>query len=309
MPNGTCHGCAQALHEFISLDGQKRLEARVKAMAPWPIGKGQTGAIRHRNVEPEAQCNGVIWFYNEDPTPPGGEAYMGWFSNPIVNKAVQTFGGAPPPKPRPIEQALFHNLDAGGEILQSWDVTQHVRQLVKDNSCHTLTTELPLRDALVQRGALSAAPIFVADPAGISEGTPPNVKPEPAQEAQATRGAEPDSAPEAESESAPEDARAKAGPELATVGEPVLPEPAQEAESAHEAEPQPYPAAKPGADPAAEPEPEPDPEPEPEPEPAAAVRDPVVAPVGARLTVIVDGVPHDFDGLAPKLCVRTAMKC
>lgn len=276
MPNGTCHGCAQALHEFISPDGQKRLEARVKAMAPWPIGKGQTGAIRHRHIEPEAQCNGVIWFYNEDPTPPGGEAYMGWFSNPIVNKAVQTFGGAPPPKPRPIEQALFHSLDADGEILQSWDVTQHVRQLVKDNGCHTLTTERPLRDALVQRGALAAAPVFVADPAGISEGMPPEAEPEPAQEAQSARGAEPEPAPEAEPEP---------GPELPTVEEPEAePEPAQEVE------PEPDPAAA-------------------EPEPAAAAAAAVREAVGARLTVIVDGAPHDFDGLAPKLCVRTAMKC
>ena len=48
---------------------------------------------------------------------------------------------APPPKPRPIEQALFHSLDATGEILQTWDVTQDVRQLVKDNSCYTLTID------------------------------------------------------------------------------------------------------------------------------------------------------------------------
>ena len=129
-------------------------------MAPWPIGKGQTGAIRHRHIEPEAQCNGVIWFYNEDPTPPGGEAYMGWFSNPVVNKAVQTFGGAPPPKPRPIEQAFFHSLDADGGTLQSWDVTQDVRQLVKDNGCHTLTADRPLRDALVELRKLKLLPTW-----------------------------------------------------------------------------------------------------------------------------------------------------
>lgn len=220
-------------------------------MAPWPIGKGQTGAIRHRMIELEAQCNGIIWFYNEDPTPPGGEAYMGWFSNPIVNKAVQAFGGAPPPKPRPIDRAFFHSIDADGEILKTWDVTQYVRQLVKDNSCYTLTTARPLRDELAERGALDV-PVFVAVPDGISEGTPPAAEPESA---------------------------AKAGGVVAS-------------ECAPEAEPEPPAGAR-----ALEPEPE-------ESEPAPARQ-----PAGARLTVIVDGEGHDFDGLASELCIRTAMKC
>lgn len=252
MPNGTCHGCAQALHEFISEAGQKRLEAKVKNMAPWPIGKGQMGAIRHQHIEPESPCNGIIWFYNDDPTPPGGEAYMSWFSNPIVNKAVQTFGGAPPPKPRPIEQALFHSLDATGEILQTWEVTQDLRQLVKDNSCYTLTIDRTLRDVLVERGAL----------ANPEEGLPP----------------------EAEGVSTPETTSA-----LVAALEP-----------APEAEPQL--TQEVALEPSARPAPEPAPDSEPEP---VQVAD----PAGAKLTVFVDGVSHDFDGLQARLNIRKALQC
>ena len=323
MPNGTCHGCAQGIHEFISEAGQKRLEARVKNMAPWPIGKGEMGAIRHRNIEPDARCNGVIWFYNEDPTPPGGEAYMSWFSNPVVNKAIQTFGGAPPPKPRPVESALFHSLDADGEILESWDVTENVRQLVKDNSCHSITADRPLRDVLSESGGL-AEPVFRAEPepvgaaAAVAEGVPPTC--DDAQPAAAA--AEPAAgAAEAVVEEQPssehghtnagmdDDAALQAALAASQAGQPAAPAGAPEAaavEAQEEQEAAPELESEPDAEPEPEQEPEPEPEPEQEAEPAPKV---LREGVGARLTVCVDGTSHDYDGLSPKISIRCAMKC
>ena len=105
-------------------------------MAPWPIGKGQTGAIRHQQIEPNAHCNGVIWFYNEDPTPPGGDSYMKWFANPVVAKAIRTFGGAPPSKPRPIERAEYSTLDADGKVLETWEVTSAIQAVLSSFFCH-----------------------------------------------------------------------------------------------------------------------------------------------------------------------------
>jgi hypothetical protein len=129
MPNGTCHGCALQLQDFISEEGKTRLEARVKNMAPWPLGKGKMGAIRHQQIEPQARCNGVVWFYSEDATPPGGDTYMAWFSNRVVAKAIRQFGGDPPTKPRPIERAEYTTLDGSGATVETWEVTEAVRQV------------------------------------------------------------------------------------------------------------------------------------------------------------------------------------
>ena len=103
MPNGICHGCGLPLNELLSAEGEQRMATRIKNMAPWPLGtvrvrlphtrphpctrrhpctrtlasrgrrraQGKYGAIRHGDGEPNHRCNGVIWFYTDDPTPPG----------------------------------------------------------------------------------------------------------------------------------------------------------------------------------------------------------------------------------------------
>ena len=302
MPNGTCHGCAQRLDEFISVPGQGCLEARVKNMVPWPIGKGEMGAIRHRDVEPDARCNGVIWFYNEDPTPPGGESYMGWFSNPVVAKAIRTFGGDPPPKPRPIESAVLHLLAAEEQLLESWDVTEAVRQMVKDNSCHSIAVEQPLHTVLKERGALTVSICKPAEPAPERSAAPAEAA-LPAYAcavctlenvAGATRG---DMAAAATEEGVP--------PE---DGLPVAPEP--------ESEPDKYTAgwlsaytglslAEVQAQAQAQPPP-----PQPVAAPEAA---PAPQPVTSRLTVTVDGQSHEItcplDVGGGPVSLREAMRC
>ena len=83
MPNGLCHGCGRWLNELLDDQGKAAMEQRVKDMAPWPIGKSVRGAIRHggeSGVMPAERCAGVIWFYNDEPTPADGSKYMGWFS-------------------------------------------------------------------------------------------------------------------------------------------------------------------------------------------------------------------------------------
>ena len=75
---------------------------------------------------------------------------------------------------------------------------------------------------------------------------------------------------------------------------------ATELEPAPEAEPQPMQEVAP--EPSARPEPEPAPDSEPE-------HVQVADPAGAKLTVFVDGVSHDFDGLEAKLNIRKALQC
>ena len=102
--------------------GKAAMEQRVKDMAPWPIGKSVRGAIRHggeSGVMPAERCAGVIWFYNDEPTPADGSKYMGWFSNPLVSKAMSTFGDIPP-RPTPIREATFETLAASGE--RGWNL-------------------------------------------------------------------------------------------------------------------------------------------------------------------------------------------
>lgn len=157
MPNGTCHGCSLNLNEFLTESGRKLMEKRVKAMAPWPIGTNARGGIRHREIEPTSRCNGVIWYYADDPTPPAGEKYMGWLSNPVVATAMQTLGKAPPPKPRPIQRAVLQCFGNEGQPLASYDVTQEVRQLHRTNGCLALTAGQPLWHVLSECGALTEA--------------------------------------------------------------------------------------------------------------------------------------------------------
>ena len=160
MPNGICHGCGLALNEFLTPAGEDRFSARIKNMAPWPIGKGKYGAIRHRDGEPDARCNGVVWFYGEDPTPPGGERYMSWFSNPLVSSAIKTFGGDPPPKPRKIVSAHYEVLHGGEQaVAERTDVTAAVKKLLVLNGCANLTFGLPLGQALEEAaGGVTAQP-------------------------------------------------------------------------------------------------------------------------------------------------------
>ena len=289
------------------------------------------GAIRHRDVEPDARCNGVIWFYNEDPTPPGGEAYMGWFSNPVISKAIRTFGGDPPPKPRPIESAILH-LQAEEELLlQSWDVTEAVRQLVKDHSCHSIAGEQPLHAVLVERGALTVSIFKAAAPepesAAAEAAEPEPVDLKAAEETKKVASAE-DEVLQKDIAAALIQMNATMGTEmvqdinqsiqrmplkeqleaLSNVS-PIPLEPAAalaEAAAAEEGVP-PEDSAVVAAEPELEPEPESAPAPDTPPEPAAAAPEPeppapapapepVAAPqpVTSRLTVTVDGQCHEI---------------